>query len=177
MKKLVVFMLLCVLVLSCAYAGKASLKFQITPYSLQNVSATSGRFTSTYGYGVRSGFRYNVWKDLTAGLDLGLSEYKYKELQTEYNVVSLRAIAGYTYDFSPKFYGEAELGLGIDRREISSAHMIAFGMNGYIGGGFRASDDFSINIGVDLGLGFQSGKKSKSTDFSFSTRLGIQTSL
>lgn len=177
MKKKVVFMLLCVLVLSCAFAGKASLKFQVSPYSLQSVSATGGKFVSTYGFGFKGGFRYNVWNNLTAGLDLGLSEYKYKELKTEYNVVSLRVIAGYFHDFSSKFYGEAELGLGIDRREISSAHMNTFGMNGYLGCGLKLSDEFSVNGGVDIGLAFQSGKKTKSTDFSFSTRLGIQTAL
>lgn len=177
MKKALIFILLCVVTLCCVYAEKANLVIQVTPYSLQNVAATSGRFTSTYGFGAKAGLRYNVWKNLTAGVDADLTIYKYKELESDYNVIGVRAVAGYAYDISSIFYAEAELGLGVDFRQIASAGMLYFGMDGYLGGGLRISREFALNCGVDLGLSFQTGKKTNSTDFSVKTRVGLQASL
>jgi len=175
MKKLVIFTLVCVLALSCAFAGKASLKFQATPYSLQNVASSSGRFTSTYGFGAKGGFRYSLLDELSVGLDVDLLTYKYKELKTEYSVMGFRAVAGYICNFTSQFCAEAELGLGVDSRQISTTKVLAFAMNGYLGACYKFSDQLAVNGGVDVGLAFQSGKKSKSTDFSFSTKIGIQT--
>ena len=129
MKKLVIFTLVCVLALSCAFAGKASLKFQATPYSLQNVASSSGRFTSTYGFGAKGGFRYSLLDELSVGLDVDFLTYKYKELKTEYSVLGCRAVAGYICNFTSQFCAEAELGLGVDSRQISTTKVLAFAID------------------------------------------------
>lgn len=177
MKKAIIFVLICIVALCCVYAEKVNIVVQVTPYSLQNVAATSGRYTSTYGFGAKAGFRYTVWNNLTAGFDADLTSYRYKELESAYDVIGLRAVAGYVYDFTKKFYAEVELGLGADYRKIASAAMMYFGIDGYLGCGFKFKEEFAINGGVDVGLSFQSGKKSNSSDFSFKARLGFQTTL
>lgn len=180
MKKSIVFVLvLCLAVLS-AYAGSIGVKVQAEPYSLQSVTVTGGRYLSTYGYGVCGGLRYGFTDNLSAGVDIGLDAYKYKELEdidSDYNVTKLRAVAGYKYEFISKLYAEAELGVGADFREIADSSMITFGADAYVGMGFRISNEFAVTAGADVGLSFQSGKKSKSTDFSVTAKAGITAKL
>ena len=180
MKKSIVFVLvLCLAVLS-AFAGSIGVKVQAEPYSLQSVTVTGGRYLSTYGYGVCGGLRYGFTENLSAGVDVGLDVYKYKELQdidSDYNVTKLRAVAGYKYAFLPKLYAEAELGVGADFREIADSSMITFGADAYVGMGFRISNELAVTAGADVGLSFQSGKKSKSTDFSVTANAGITATL
>ena len=173
-KKAFLIVCLCIVALCSVYANKLSILAQVTPYSFQNVSATGGKYRSTNGFGMRGGVRYNVWNNLNVGIDAEYSAYKYKELSGDYNVIGLRAVAGYVFDFTEKFYAEAEVGVGMDLRQVDTAKMVNFGLDGYLGCGFRLSDELALNGGAGLGLGFQSGKKSKSTDLAFKTRLGLQ---
>ena len=180
MKKSIVFVLVLCLVALSAFAGSIGVKVQAEPYSLQSVTVTGGKYLSSYGYGVSGGVRYGFNDYLSAGVDVGLDVYKYKELQdidSDYNVTKLRAVAGYKYAFLPKLYAEAELGVGADFREIADSSMITFGADAYVGMGFRISNEFAITAGADVGLSFQSGKKSKSTDFSVTAKAGITATL
>ena len=73
MKKKVIFtMLLCILALSCAYAGKTSFVAQISPYSLQTVALSGNTQVSNYGYGFKGGLRYDVRSDINLGFDVEL---------------------------------------------------------------------------------------------------------
>lgn len=179
-KSIILVLLLCIVAMCCVFADDASIKVQAEPYSLQSVTVTGGRYLSTYGYGVCGGLRYGFTENLSAGVDIGLDVYKYNELQdidSDYNVTKLRAVAGYKYEFIPKLYAEAELGVGADFREIAESSMITFGADAYVGMGFRISNEFAVTAGADVGLSFQSGKKSKSTDFSVTAKAGITATL
>ncbi|MBO4278292.1 MAG: hypothetical protein J5891_00595, partial [Spirochaetales bacterium] len=65
-KSSILVLLLCVVALGCVYADNASIKVQVSPYSLQSINATGGKYISKYGYGANLGFRYKVWNNLTA---------------------------------------------------------------------------------------------------------------
>lgn len=177
MKKAIIFTLLCVLALSCAYTGRTGFVIQATPFALQNVSGTGGRYTSTNGFGVRGGFRHGITDSLSAGLDVDLLSYRYNELETDYNVIGIRAVVQYVHEITDSIYAEAEFGLGADRRQIASAKMITFGMDGYAGFGCRLSDEFALTTGAGIAMSMQNGKKSKSTDFAFKTRVGLEVLL
>ena len=177
MKKAIIFTLLCIVALCCVYAGKTDIVAQFSPYSLQTVITPDGKYVSTYGFGAKAGFRTNVLDNLTAGLDLDAGIYKYVELESDYNVVGIRAVAGYSYEFVSKLYAEADLGIGFDYRQVGSVSKIYFGIDAYFGIGYRVSEDFAVTLGADLGLGFQPGKKSKSTDFAVKTQAGILLAL
>ena len=179
-KSIIMVLLLCIVALGCVYADNASIKVQVSPYSLQTINATGGKYISKYGYGANLGFRYKVWNNLTAGLDISLSIYDYAELSdldADYNVTGFRAVAGYSYEFVPKLYGEAELSFGVDIREIAEQSMGTFGLDLYLGAGYRINDEFSVTAGAAAGIGFQAAKKAKSTDFCVKTRVGLQAEL
>ena len=179
-KSSILVLLLCIVALGCVYADNASIKVQVSPYSLQTINATGGKYISKYGYGANLGFRYKVWNNLTAGLDISLSIYDYAELSdldADYSVTGFRAVAGYSYEFVPKFYGEAELSFGVDIREIAEQSMGTFGLDLYLGAGYRINDEFAVTAGAAGGIGFQVGKKAKSTDFCVKTRVGLQAEL
>lgn len=50
-RKTIFVLVLCILALSCVYAGKSNIVIQGSPFSFQNVSTSSGNYRSTYGYG------------------------------------------------------------------------------------------------------------------------------
>jgi len=176
-KKTMVVLCLCVVALSCAFAGKSSLVLQVSPFSYQNVSVSSTNYKSTYGFGFKAGYRYEVIKNLTVGADVDLSLYKYKELDKKYVVVGMRATGAYAFDFTEAFYGKAGLGLGLAVRAIGSKSQAAFDMQADFDLGFRLSEKVSITAGTDLELGFQKGKNSKSTDFSVKVETGVEIKL
>ena len=172
-RKALAVLAMCLIVLSCAFAGRFSIKAQVSPYSLQTVTLQSGRHSSSYGFGFTAGGRYNIVDNLTAGLDVNLDIFNYRELENKYLVIGFMAKAGYAFDFSEKVYGEAELGLGLDIRKIGDRSQAAFGMDAYFGGGYRFTERFSATAGLDLEHGFQGN----STDFAARFRLGAAFAL
>lgn len=60
-KKIVFVLLLCIVALSCAYAGKAVIVAQASPFSFQSVAASGGTYKSTYGFGASGGIRVDVY--------------------------------------------------------------------------------------------------------------------
>ena len=176
-KGIILALVLCVLATGIVYAGKVSISAQITPYSLQIVSAGDGSHFSTYGYGAKGGFRVNVWDNLSVGLDADFNLYKYDELTSDYLVIALRAAAGYSYDFTDRFYAQAGLGVGIDSRKVGSYGKTYFGADLCLGCGYRLSDEVAATAGADVGLGLQKGKFTKSLDISVKTRFGLLMAL
>ena len=177
MRKAIIFTLLCIFALCCVYAGKTNIVAKVSPYSLQTVRTAGGTYVSDYGYGAAGGFRADVWNNVTAGLDLNIGFFKFDELDKDYIVVSLRGTAGYRYDFTEKLYANADLGLGLDLRKVGSVKNTSFGLNLYMGCGYRLSDEFALTGGLDLALCFQTSKKSSSTDFALRTQLGLAMAL
>ena len=158
----------CLIILSCASAGKFSIVGQVSPYSLQTVTLQSGRHSSSYGFGFTAGGRYYIVDNLSAGLDVNLDVFNYREIENKYLVIGFMAKAGYSFDFSEKVYGEAEIGLGLDIRKIGDRSQAAFGMEAYFGGGYRFTEKISATAGLDLEHGFQGS----SADFAARFRLG-----
>ena len=176
-KRLFLTLMLCMMVSCLVFAGKVNISAQASPFSLQVVSASNGTFVSTYGFGAGGGFRVNVWDNLSVGMDLNLGIYKYDELDSDYLVIGVKAMAGYSYDFSDKLFAEADLGVGLDNRRIGSLKQNTFAADLYLGCGYWLSDEMAVTGGVDLGLGLQKGKYSRSTDFEAETRVGLLMAL
>ena len=176
-KKIIMIPVLCIFILSCAFAGKISIVGQISPYSLQTVTMQSGRYVSTYGFGIKAGARYNVWDNLDVGADFNFDLFRYRELDNSYLVFGFMAKALYKFDFSEKVFGQAELGLGLDIRKIGQNAQAAFGAEIYFGGGYRFSDMVSATAGLDMEHAFLKGKTSSSTDFAAKLALGAVVSL
>lgn len=173
MKKTVIFtVLLCIVALSCAYAGKASLVAQVSPYSLQTVSASEGAHVSSYGYGAKAGFRYDVWNNLNLGVDVDFSIYRFEELDSQYNILSARALVGYRYDFSTSLFAQAELGVALEMRNVAEARARSVGMNLYLGCGHGLGDRLAVTVGTDVGMEFQKGNGGVVTGFALRTQVG-----
>ena len=177
MRKAIILTLLCIIALSFAYAGKTDIVVQVSPYSMQTVITPNEKYVSTYGFGAQFGFRTNVFDNLTAGLDVDVSIYKYAELDNDYDVAGFRAVVGYSYEFIPKLSAEADIGIGFDLRKVGTVSKIYFGIDAYLGFIYALKDEFKVTLGADLGLGFQPGKKSSSTDFAVKTQAGLLLSL
>lgn len=177
MKKSIIVLCICLSAIGCAFAGKANIALKVSPYAIQAVSAESGKYTSTYGYGGSFGFRYNVWDKLDAGVDLSVESYKFAELPSDYMVVNARAVAGYTYDFTDRIFARGELGLEVSARSIGKKTKANFGIHAYLGGGCRLSDEFGLTAGCGLDLGFPKGASTKSLDFSAQPEIGFLMAL
>ena len=177
MKRTIIFTLLCIVALSCAFAGKTEISVKVSPYALQTVKTSGGTYVSDYGYGVAGEISTDVWNNVTAGLDLNIGIFKFDELDSDYNVISFRGVAGYRYDFTDKLFANADLGLGVDLRIVGSVENTSFSTGLYLGGGFRFSEEMAVTAGVDVALCFQASKKSKSTDFGMKTWLGLSMGL
>lgn len=171
-RKIIITTVLCLIALSCVFAGKFSITAQFSPYSLQSVAMESGIHYSSYGFGFKAGARYKILDRLDVGLDVSLDSYKYKALDSNYLVIGFKAVAGYGFDFTEKVFCKAEIGLGLDIRKIGGRSQAAFGFGVYMGGGYRFTDRISATAGVDIGYGFQSGKSMNSVDFAAGFRLG-----
>lgn len=178
MKRTLIVLVFSLLVLACTFAEvDIDIVAKVSPYSLQTVRTAGGTYVSDYGYGIAGGFRADVWNNVTAGLDLNIGFFKFDELDKDYIVVSFRGTAGYRYDFTEKLYANADLGLGLDLRKVGSVKNTSFGLNLYMGCGYRLSDEFALTGGLDLALCFQTSKKSSSTDFALRTQLGLAMAL
>ena len=172
-KKAFLVLCLCILALSCAFAGKLSTVGHFSPFALQSVNHTSGKYSSTYGYGFNGGVRYDVYNGITAGVDLNFDVYKYDELESDYAVFGVRAVGGYIYSISEKFFALGELGVGIDNRSIGSLTQTFFAFGVDLGAGCVVSEEFKLTAGVGMDLAFQKGSSTKSTDLVFRTSLGV----
>ena len=178
MKKTVIFtVLLCIVALSCAYAGKASLVAQVSPYSLQTVPVSGETYVSTYGFGAKGGFRYDVYKGLNVGFDVDFGVYRFKELDSDYNILSARALVGYRYDFSTSLFAQAELGVALEMRNTAEARARSVGMNLYLGCGHGLGDRLAVTVGTDVGMEFQKGNGGVVTGFALRTQVGALMTL
>ena len=176
-KKTIMVLALCIIMLSCAFAGKFSITGQVSPYSLQTITMESGRHVSTYGFGANVGAGFNICDNLSVGLDFNFDMFKYAEIDDSYLVFGFMAKAGYMFDFSQKVFGQAQIGLGLDIRKIGPNSQAAFGAEFYFGGGYRFSEKFNITAGLDLEHGFLNGSTSSSTDFAAKIALGTVITL
>ncbi len=176
-RKTIFVLVLCILALSCVYAGKSNIVIQGSPFSFQNVSTSSGNYRSTYGYGAKAGYRYEVLNNLSVGADLDLSIFKFNELEKDYMVLAFRAVGGYRFDISGAIYAKCELGAGVALRSIGDKRQAVVDLQADIDAGFRISDRFAITAGAGLELGFQKGRSDSSTDFAVKTEVGLDISL
>ena len=76
-KRTILTLLLCVMAMGLAFAGKVNISAQVSPFSVQVVSASNGTFVSKYGYGavgIGHGFQGDDGSlDLDLGADLLVS--------------------------------------------------------------------------------------------------------
>ena len=159
MKKSFFIAVLLILTLSCVFADGMSFTVQASPYSFQHVKYEEG-FNSTYGFGAKLGINYNFWKSLTVGFDLKYSNYKYKELDSSYQIISAAlANIGVNVPLGQRWYMNAVYGAGIQERIIGNVKAVVFGMNLYLGAGYKVSDKVALTIGGDFGLTFQRDSK------------------
>lgn len=176
-KKTILALVLCLVALGCAYAGNSSIVAQVSPYSLQTVSASEGLHVSTYGYGAKVGYRYEVWNGLSVGADVDFSTFKFKEIDSGYNILSARALVGCTYRFSDKVFAQAELGFSMEFRSTAHAKGSSVGFNLYLGGGYSFNHTVALTGGVDVGMGFQKGIDGVAPGFELRTRIGALVTL
>ena len=101
-------------------------------------------------------------------MDVNMDIYKYRELENKYLVIGFLAKAGYSFDLTEKVYGEAEIGLGLDIRKVGDRKQSTFGLDVYVGAGYRFTDSFGMTAGLDLEHGFTG----ISTDFAAKALLG-----
>ena len=173
-KKALMVLCLCILTVACVFAaGKVSMEGQLSPFALQGVNHTSGKYNSTYGFGFNGGVRCEVYAGAFAGIDLGVDLYKYDELETDYTVIRVRAVGGYSYSFSETFFAEGKLGVGIDRRSIGEVGGTYFAFGADIKAGYVVKEDLKVTAGVGMDLALQKGASTKSTDLVFRTSLGV----
>ena len=176
-KKTIFVLVLCIVALSCVYAGKSSIVVQGSPFSFQNVSTSSGNYKSTYGYGGKAGYRYEVLDNLSVGADFDISVFKFDELEKDYIVMAFRAVCGYRFDITGVFFAKFELGAGVALRSIGDRRQAVVDLQADIDAGFRISEGIAIIAGAGLELGFQKGKIVNSTDFAVKTEVGLDISL
>lgn len=172
-KKAFLVLCLCIAAICCAYAGQVEFLGQGSPYSVQCVSTQSGKFDSTYGYGFKVGFRYEATDHFSLGIDASNTMFKFNELDYDYQVLGLRVVGGYTYNFNENLYVNGEVGLGFSFRSIGGKKQRSFGMGAYVGGGFRLSKELALTLGAELDFAFLS----KSTDFAAKSQAGLLLSL
>ena len=176
-KKTIMVLMLFIIMLSCAFAGKFSITGQVSPYSFQTVIMQSGNHDSTYGFGIKVGAGYRIRDNLDVGLDFNFDMFKYGEIEYSYLIFGFKGKAGYIFDFSRKVFGQAGIGLGLDIRKIGPNLQAAFGTEFYFGCGYRFSDRFSITAGMDLKYAFLRGRTSSSADFAAEIDLGTVITL
>ena len=90
-KKTIVVLALCIIMLSCAFAGKFSITGQVSPYSFQTVIMQSGNHDSTYGFGIKVGAGYRIRDNLDVGLDFNFDMFKYGEIDYSYLIFGFKA--------------------------------------------------------------------------------------
>ena len=176
-KKTIIALVLCLVALGCVYAGNSSIVAQVSPYSLQTVSASDGLHVSTYGYGAKVGYRYEVWNDLSVGADVDFSIFRFKEIDSRYKILSARALVGYTYRFTDKVFAQAELGFTMEFRSTANAKDSSVGFNLYLGGGYSFNYTVALTGGVDVGMGFQKGVNGVAPGFELRTQIGALVTL
>jgi hypothetical protein len=172
-KKVFVVLFLCIVAMCCVYAGKVGFVAQGSPYSTQTVSSSGEKYVSTYGYGFKVGFRYELFNHFTVGLDASDAIYKYKILEYDYLVIGLRAVVGYTVNFNERFFANCEFGAGFSFRSIGEKRQKSYGINVYLGGGFRLSNELALTLGAEMDY----GRQSKSTDLAFKSQIGLVLSM
>ena len=166
-KKTMVVLCLCIVALSCAFAGKSTVVVQASPYSHQTASASAGDFKSKYGFGFKAGYRYILDNGLVIGADAKYSNFKYADVDNRYNVISVMANVGGSQTIN-KITVTVDLGCGVQVRILGSKSIATLGLNLYSGIGYAVSDKVSIECGADMGIAFQKN----STDLSIDALIG-----
>ena len=77
-KRTILTLLLCIMAMGIVFAGKVNISAQVSPFSVQVISASNGTFVSKYGYGaagIGHGFQGDDGSlDLDLGADLLVSD-------------------------------------------------------------------------------------------------------
>ena len=166
-KKTMVVLCLCVVALSCAFAGKSAVVEQASPYSHQTASASAGDFKSKYGFGFKAGYRYILDNGLVIEADAKYSNFKYEDVDNRYHVISFMAKVGGSQTIN-KITVTVDLGGGPQLRILGDMCIVTLGLSLYSGVGYAVSDAVSIECGADMGIAFQKN----STDLSIDALLG-----
>ena len=166
-KKSFLVLCLCIVALSCAFAGKSTVVVQGSPYAYQKASAAGGDFESIYGFDFKAGYRYDVKGGLIVGADVKYSNFRYADVDSRYQIVSFMAKAGGSQTVR-KLTLTIELGCGAQLRILGDKKIATLGLNLYSGAGYAVSDTVSVEYGMDMGIAFQKN----STDLSIDLLVG-----
>ncbi len=148
------------------------------PYAFQHIGFHNDeKFNSDYGFGVNTGYRYSFGL-FNAGLEVGYSNFKYDEYD-RYHILSFTGLGGISYHFTPKFFGDFDLGAGLDIRFVGDEHRANFSAMARLGAGYWLTDLIAITGGADLKLAWQSHETDdlKSTDLGVYVNVGTKISL
>ncbi len=148
------------------------------PYAFQHVGLRNkDTFNSKYGFGVNAGYRYSFGL-FNAGLEVGYNNFKYEDYD-RYHILSFTALGGISYYFTPKFFGDFDLGCGLDIRFMSDETRANFTTLARLNAGYWLSDLIAITGGADLKLSWQHHevKDLRSTDLGVYVNVGTKISL
>lgn len=177
-KRHFVILAVCVLSLTCVFASH-SVSVQACPYAVQKVTLqTPAEYCSEYGWGAKFGYRYSFAEEIFAGVDLSFSDFKFKDDDNSYLVISALAKYGFVMPFDP-LYLDVDMGAGLSLMTYDSVTGVypAFGV--YMGLGYRINEKVEITAGGDLNVAWQHPESEElgSTDVALLCRLGARVNL
>lgn len=180
MKRIFVFLMVSLVVISALFASSSSIEAQFSPFSFQKIKTNvPADFNSKYGWGLKVGYRYNFTKLYYAGADVSYLDYKYTDQSNHYHVCSIVAKFGIIANISNSFKVDVNLGSGMDIRSWGSTTKTypTFGL--YAGGIYYVSEKVGITAGADLRFTWQKNndKTFNSFDLNIVSNLGARINL
>ena len=148
------------------------------PYAFQHITLhNKDTFNSKYGFGVNAGYRYSFGL-FNAGLEVGYNNFKYEDYD-RYHILSFTGLCGISYYFTPKFFGDLDLGAGLDLRFMNDETRANFSALARVNAGYWISDLIALTGGADIKLAWQDHevRDLDSTDFGVYVNVGTKISL
>jgi len=168
-KKLFVVFAICILSLSCIFAGTSVFEIQFDPYSYQRHTFGDRMLESNYGIGVGLGYRNYVWRGISVGTQFDFRTYDYPELSTGHYIFSFMAKAGGTIKYTKNFSMTVDLGLGMDIRSVNNETTFHFNSVAYTKLAYYIGNSISIFAGADIDF-------TTTDDIAVTPKIGIQLS-
>ena len=153
-KRIVLILSICVIALSCVYAGssdKGVIDVSLSTSSYQMIVVDKDIYRATSGLAASVGYMNNVWKGLSVGAALEWSNYKQEKLVPygSFNNIAVLARCSYKIGLSEKVFADAGLGLGYEFSIVgkdNTFHSFVAELNG--GFGIIIDDVFSLLAGA-----------------------------
>ena len=168
-KKLIVVFVVCIICLSCTFAGTSVFEIQFSPYSYQRHTFDNTLLESNYGLGLGLGYRNYVWRGISIGTQFDFRTYEYNEFSSGFYLFSFMAKAGGTIKYTKNFSMTVDIGLGLDIRTLESDTTFHFNSVAYTKFAYNIGNSISIFAGADIAF-------SSTEDLAVTPKIGIQLS-